>query len=197
MTMPIVRIPSEEQVRDVYESLWAFLLKNSLRCSAAFDQEDEFLPPFANLADTLRPVRPLIDANQGWPHPIGRGLRVIVEVFDEVTREWGWEILTEPDERRGQLESRKAWFRDEVERPLYEAALSWQAGCRGLECPPDIDHWAEEGRKFGFHPTMTPEEGQARFRPALERWHKVPRFGLCYPLIDDERKSTLDMPSTC
>ena len=45
-----------------------------------------------------------------------------------------------------------------------------------LECPPEIENIADGCLEF--EPTMTPEEGKARFREAKLRWRDSPRLGI-------------------
>ena len=83
--------------------------------------------------------------------PVGRLgscqiLEVICEAFDETSRRWGWEPLAAPEPARSAfLEDRRRWFEENLARPRYEAAIAWEAGCKGLECPVDIEAIADEG----------------------------------------------------
>jgi hypothetical protein len=47
-----------------------------------------------------------------------------------------------------------------------------------------VEEWAERGDAIGLTPTMTPEEGQARFREAYDRWLDAPHLGNRYPSFD-------------
>ena len=178
--------PEIDQVRLLRDRLQAFLNKSRSTCGICFMEESDFLPSFSGLSDALRPLRSIPAEVEGWPHRIFRALPAIVEEFDAVTREWGWERLAEPEPRRSAyVAERQAWFASEVARPVYEAAISWQAGFRGLDFPSDVEKWADEGRKLGYKPILTHEEGQARFRLAHDRWYIEPRFGTVSPKLED------------
>ena len=60
------------------------------------------------------------------------------------------------------MAGRRAAFREDIERPLLEAALSWAVGGRGLDFPAAVDEWADEAEGLGYEPTMTPEEARER-----------------------------------
>jgi hypothetical protein len=183
------RVPSLDELVQVHQALWVFILWNRYSAGSTWQQEYEYRPYFEGLADALRPIRLKIDRIEGWEPRVERALRVIVKTFDETARLWGWERLASAEpERSAFLAERRAWVRENLCRPMYEAACSWQAGCQDLECPRDVDDVADEGRRFGFKPTMTLDEGKARYSAACKTWDKSPRLGLCYPRIPDEQE---------
>jgi hypothetical protein len=182
------RVPSVDQLVEVDRALWWFSDLANSSITPTFAHEREVLPRFLRLADALRPIRPVIDKIDGWPTKIERALRSILKAFDGTASQWGWERLVELDPDRSKfLEERCAWVRENLERPLYEAALSWQAGYGDAEhCP--VDDMADEGRRRDLVPTMTPAEGRARFEPAWSRLNREPHIGKCDPKIG-ERES--------
>lgn len=126
----------------------------------------------------------------GWPPRVDRGLQTIVEAFDETAREWGWERLAgDVPERSAFLNERRAWVRENLAKPRFEAALSWQAGCRTPICP--VEDIADKGREEGFSPTMTAADGQAAFKDADMLWHRTPHLGRCYPTIGEPQERKL------
>jgi hypothetical protein len=178
-------IPSHAELIKLTEALQAFLDQGRSNYGKTWEQEDHLVPCFVRVAEALRPIRPSIDSVCGWPHRIGRALRTILAKFDEITEAWGWGQVAAPEpERSAYLKQRRAWFEENVQRPMFEAALSWQAGCRTLSCP--IDSIADTGRERGYKATMTPEEGESRFESLQGRWIRVPSFGTCHPIIGDE-----------
>jgi hypothetical protein len=186
------RVPSVDQLVKVHQALWVFCLRKSY-LSGIRKQEDEYLVLFCRLADALHPIRSLMAAIEGWPNRAARALPIILEAFDENARLWGWEGLAAPEpERSAHLAQQHARFLEHVGRARYEAALSWQAGCRGLECPPDIDAIADEGRVLGFTPTMTLEQAKALFKETDNAWHHSPRLGSGYPKIGDAELTSLE-----
>jgi hypothetical protein len=179
------RIPSVDQLVTVHQALWVFILRKRYE-SAMQKQEEEYLGFFCRLADALRPIRALLTETNGWPSRVERALPVIINLFDENARHWGWEGLAAAEpERSAYITERQAQFLDRVGRGRYEAALSWQAGCRGLESPSNIDAIADEGRKLGFSATLSPDDGKAKFKEAEIAWRNSPRLGTAYPRIGE------------
>jgi hypothetical protein len=163
---------------------------NRYTSEVTWRQEDYALPLFVRLTDVLRPIRLRIDSIKGWPPRIESALRIVIESFDATAAAWGWERVVEP-ERDAYINERIEWFLETVERPVYEAALSMQAGFRGLKRFRDVDDLADKGRDLGFQATMTSDEGEAQYPLACERWHKTPRMGTCYPRIGEREKKNL------
>jgi hypothetical protein len=179
------RVPPVDQLLKLHQSLWVFILRNPY-ATAIRAQEEEYRELFCRLADALEPIRSTLSRIEGWPTRVARAFPVIIDAFDENARLWGWEGLaaTEP-QRSAYISDRNALFLEQAGRARYEAALSWQAGCRGLECPPIIDAIADEGRMLGFSATMTSDDGKALFKTADTAWHDAPRLGIAYPKISD------------
>jgi hypothetical protein len=156
-------------------------------------QEDEYLPLFIRLADALRPIRPLLGSFVGWTPRVQRYIEAICESFDATASLWGWERLADPEPARSAyIAERFEWFRENQERPRLEAALSWEAGCKGLECRPEVEVLADEGRERRYGPTMTPEEGRRTLRELHDAWVESPRLGTAYPKIAREEKDRFD-----
>jgi hypothetical protein len=188
-----IRIPSVHQLVEVDRALHAFLMRDGYTCGMTSEQEDEFLPPFNRLADALRPIRPFMGSFAGWTPRVDRVLGVICESFDATARLWGWEKVADPEpERSAYITKREEWFSENRERPKLEAAMSIEAGCKGLECPPDIEALADEGRKRGYRPTMSPEQGRTMFPELHLAWVKSPRLGTAYPKIAREEKGRFE-----
>ncbi|MGO8897406.1 MAG: hypothetical protein ACLQU5_03545, partial [Isosphaeraceae bacterium] len=184
------RVPSAEQLTELLQAIVPFMNLNRYAWKVTWCQEDYALPLFVRLADVLRPIRLRIDAIKGWPPRIESSLRIVIESFDATAAAWGWERVVEP-EPAAYIEERNEWFLETVERPVYEAALSMQAGFRGLKRPRDVDDLADKGRDLGFQATMTPNEGEAQYPVACERWHEAPRLGTCYPRIGEQEEKNL------
>ena len=91
------------------------------------------------MADALRPLRPLVGLFRGWPFRVGEEIPHLIEVFDRLSRDWGWEMLAEPEphryKSRAELEAR---YRQVVEMPFYDAAISWQIGGRRNRSHPGV-----------------------------------------------------------
>jgi nucleoside phosphorylase len=186
---PAAHLPSIEHVNELLRTLQRFIAHNRYSAGSTWQQENEVLPLFTGVADALRPIREVMNGIKGWPPRVERGLQFIMEAFDETARTWGWERLADDvAERSAFINERRAWVREHLARPRFEAALSWQAGCRTPICP--VEDIADKGREEGFSATMTAEEGQAAFKDADIHWHRTPHLGRCYPTIDDpeERK---------
>jgi len=190
MSRGIGCVPSVAELTEIREACESFRKTETSWSWFTWQQENVFLPAFCRLADALRPVRALVESTEGWPHRVGRALRLIIEEFDAITKGWEWEMVAAPEPERGDfIKKQKARFLEEAGRPLYEAALSWQAGCQSLYC--QADFFAEEGAQRGFKATMSPEEGKSQFNLARKRWQELPRFGPCIPGLDNERRRTL------
>ncbi len=185
------RVPSIDQLVEVHQALWWFsdLMHSSI--TPTFQQEREVLPRFVRLADALHSVRPAIDNIGGWPTKIGRALRSIAKAFDATAGQWGWEgIVPSHPARSVFLEKRQAWVREDLERPMYEAAVAISADWdESKPCP--YDDLADEARRRGIVTTMTSEEGRKRFEPARSRLNKEPHIGKCYPRIEEQQSAEL------
>ena len=164
-----------------------FLQKSRSSHGVTWMQEEDYLPNFGRLADALRPLRSIIEWPSNWPHKTGRALSVIVEGFDRITREWGWDRLAEAEPTRSaHAKERRDRFEREVMYPIYEAALSARPGYHGLACPGDVDRDADTGTRLGLRPTMNPEEGRERYLTVQQEGWQARRFGDCYPKVEEE-----------
>jgi hypothetical protein len=75
--------------------------------------------------------------------------------------------------------------------------MAIEGGCKGLECDPDIEALADEGRGRRYGPTTMPaDEGRRRLRELDAAWVKSPRLGTAYPKIDREDKDRLEQAWT-
>ena len=68
--------------------------------SCPWKQEDHVLRWFIRMADALRPVRSNLSGVRGWPHRVKQGLGLVIQSFDAMTIEWGWERVAEPEPAR-------------------------------------------------------------------------------------------------
>jgi hypothetical protein len=184
-------IPSLDVLVELHQALWGFSNLTHSTITPTSAQENEVLPRFIRLADALRPVRRVVDKIGGWPTKIGRALRLIVKTFDAIAQRWGWEEIVSPDPARSAfLEDRHTWVRENLERPLYEAALAVSSGWdESTPCP--YDDLADEARRRGIVTAMTPQEGLARFGPARSRLNSEPHMGKCYPRIGEQEAADL------
>jgi len=190
MSGRLAHVPSSEELTELLQAIVPFMNLNRYTWEVTWRQEDYALPLFVRLADVLRPIRLRIDSIKGWPPRIESALRIVIESFDATAAAWGWGRVVDP-ERAAYINERKGSFLETVERPVYEAALSMQAGFRGLKRPRDVDDLADNGRDLGFQATMTPDEGEAQYPLACKRWHKTPRLGTCYPRIGEQEEKNL------
>ncbi len=179
-------VPSIKQIRSLVDRFWYYIRSiQGTTWPTSTLQEDNYQPWFCGLSDALQPLRPRWMAGVGWPVRVGRYLAVIIERFDDFTREIGWEELTQPEPRRSQyITDRFERFRQAYERPVYEAAISWQEGFMGLDSHKGIDDFADVGRAKGYGPTLTPEDGRAVFHDRHEAFVNAPRLGMTVPSID-------------
>jgi TIR domain len=179
------RIPSLDQLVEVHQALWGFCDLMHSSAIPAFEQERVVLPRFVRLADALCPVRSVIAHIDGWPTKIGRALRSMIKAFDATASQWGWERVVPPDPMRSEfLEERRVWVRENLERPVFEAALAASTGWdESKPCP--YDDLADEARRRGFVTTLTSEEGIARFEPARSRLNRELHIGKTYPKIGE------------
>jgi hypothetical protein len=181
-------LPHVDQVRDIHDNILALINKRNV--TYARDQEEEFLPIFTRLADLIREVRPSLDSDVNWPHPILRGLTHAIEQFDFLTEEWSWSELAKPEaERTAFIKSRLDIFRELVERPFYEAVLSWRAGWKEVKFNPFYDRYAEEAQGLGFKATLSPVEGFSNTKPEGDRRNHTPRLGSVTPQLSDDRRA--------
>jgi hypothetical protein len=179
------RVPSLSQLVEAYQALRWFHQQMTNSFTPPFAQEQEVLPKFIQLANALRPLRPLIDKIDGWPTIIRRALPGIIGAFDAIASHWGWEQIAEPEAvRDAYLEQSRKRVADELERPMYEAALAistqWDEPgyCR-------YDQMADEARKRGITSTMSLAEGLAKVEPARARFNAEPHIGKAYPELPE------------
>lgn len=186
------RKPTAEQLRAVTDSLSNFLRgHHGAGYPVPWKREDHYYPLFVALADALHAVRPVAASCQGWTPEVDQALPVLIETFDKVAEAWGWGPLADSEPRRlAYRDERFAWFRAEIARPYYEAALSAQGGWRGrLGCP--YNEAAKQGREHGFTATMPPEEGAARFPEAERAYFMALRLGKVKPEVGEQENATL------
>ncbi len=112
-----------------------------------------------------------------------RALPRLIEWFDSLVSQWGWEGSPNPSPcDPPTLEQSKDWVRENLERPLYEAAVSVSDGWnKPTLCP--YDDLADEGRKRGIVATMSLDEALSQFNPAKARLNNEPRVGRCFQLF--------------
>jgi hypothetical protein len=194
------RIPEVDELDRLCQALHGFLEQNRFSWVSATsgvtltsEQEKEILPHFERLADSVRQVRG--KEIQGWPTAIRRAIPRLVETFDGITRRWGWEGIAQPDPVRSTyLEQCRAWVKEGLERPMYEAALSvskqWD---RPGPCRHDDD--ADEARRRGMIVTMSLEEALERVDPEIARCRREPHFGKCYPRLEEQEEQALNQAS--
>jgi hypothetical protein len=179
------RVPSVDQIVEVHQALWGFCDLMHSSAVPAFEQERIVLPRFVRLADALSPVRSAIAHIDGWPTKIGRALRSLIRAFDATASQWGWERVVPPDPARSEfLEERRVWVRENLERPVFEAALAASTGWDESK-PYPYDDLADEARRRGLATTLTLEEGIARFEPARSRLNRELHIGKSYPKIGE------------
>jgi hypothetical protein len=152
---------------------------------SSFLYDDQIYRDFTPLADALNSVRSVAACCEGWSPEIGRALPRIIQVFDALIQSWGWEELAKPEPSRTlYYDERIAWFRENVERPYYEAALSIQRDWPEIVCP--FDSIAQEGRAKRFAATMTFEEATARFDELQRAYNTTFRLGSSKPTLEGE-----------
>jgi hypothetical protein len=143
-------IPSVDQLRKpvtAVQDLIANLEEDPIHWTgkqfiATSDREDALLPKFLGVADALHAIDPQIELTAGWPHTpdVKRGLRSLATGFRALAHDWGWEPLMEPGPGRASyIKAQHDRFRDQVERPFYEAAIAGQNACRDCVWPSDIE----------------------------------------------------------
>ncbi|MGP0065931.1 MAG: hypothetical protein ACLQGP_20320 [Isosphaeraceae bacterium] len=185
------RIPSLNELVEVQRAVWEFFDFTTSYSVGMSSQEERALPYIVRIADALRPVRPFVDRIEGWPTKMKRALPNIIEWFDALVRRWGWEGVAQPEPMRSAyLEQSKDWVRENLERPLYEAAVSISDGWnKPTLCP--YDDLADEGRKRGIVATMSLDEALSQFNPAKGRLNNEPWIGRCLPVVLHEERQTL------
>jgi hypothetical protein len=180
------RVPGIDQLTEAYQALRWFHEQMTSSFTPPFEQEKEVVPRFTGLADALRPLRPLVDRIDGWPTIVRRALPDIIDAFDTTVRQWGWEQIAEPEPiRNAYLEYRRSRVAEELERPMYEAALAvstqWDKGgyCR-------YDNMADEARRRGITTSMSLAEGLEKVEPARTRFNAEPHIGKAYPKLAEK-----------
>lgn len=150
------------------------------------DLEEAFAPKVIALADALA----TIGRDEQVGRRAARALEALREWFDDLLDRWGWRWVLGPD-RESYMAGRRAAFREEVERPLLEAALSWAIAGQGLDFPVAVDQWADEAEGRGYEPTMTPEEARERILELKDRCWTAPLFGNVRPTSKSGDNDTL------
>ncbi|MDB5349201.1 MAG: hypothetical protein JWN86_448 [Planctomycetota bacterium] len=180
--------PTREQIAELVGAVSDFLKKDGLFNIAWLD-ESEWLPLFGRVADALRPLRSFPPRLDGWPQRTGRAIRGVASAFDGITSDWGWEAIAEPEpSRSAHVKACRDRFLETVERTMYEAAVSWQAGSEELPIPKWVDTAAEDGWNHGYRPTMSPEQGMACWDDVRAKWLKTPPLGKCAPEVAEPRR---------
>jgi hypothetical protein len=186
------RVPSVNELTELLQAIQLLANHNRYTSRCTWVQEDESLRVFCRCANALRPLRPLVNSIDRWPPVVEQAISAIASTFDAIASDWGWERVAEPNPS-AYLEERRAWFLNSVTRPMYEAALSWQAR-DGVRCPLDVSKVAIEGWSSGFKPVAPNDQVETVYREAHSRWVETPRFGTCYPNLKDEQEKSLLAP---
>jgi hypothetical protein len=180
------RIPSLDALRDAHAALWGFYDRSRTSDGDPAVQEDELLVYVGRVVEALAPILPLIDSLSGWPHRTGRALRQAAKAFDQIIAGWGWEGLAVPEpDRSAEAERRRSRYREEVIRPLLQAALTIQEAATGLDLPRYVDGYAEQARELGL--SALPDAEKAReICPVLYRKrYEALQFSDEYPSLGD------------
>ncbi len=185
------RIQTVDRLVEMYLSLWWFHQQMESSTTPTFEQEKIVLPRFTHLADALRCTRPLMSAISDWPTSVQRAIGAALRAFDATTGQWGWEGVAQPEPgRSAYLEQCRHWAEEELERPMYEAALAISAGWdRPDRCL--YDDMADEARRRGMVVTMSLEEGLAKAEPARSRLNSEPHIGKCHPKLGEQEHSAI------
>jgi hypothetical protein len=177
---------------------WAAVLPCEVNMRTGFSsylptREAIFFTWFIDLADAIRPIRPLAATCNGWPDKVRPALLEIIETFDTVAEDWGWGKLAEPEPRRSEyVKERIDRYKESIARPLYESALSIHAAWRRpTDCEPLIFEIANDGVAMGYTATMTPEEGRIRFPRASAAFEATPCLGRKFPVLTVALESRL------
>ncbi len=148
--------------------------------------EEGFAPKVIALADALA----TIGRDEQVGRRAARALEALRGWFDDLLDRWGWRWILGPD-RESYMAGRRAAFRQEIERPLLEAALSWAVGGRGLDFPVAVDQWADEAEGRGYEPTITPEQAREGIVELEHRRRTALLFGAVRPTCNGEDLDTL------
>ena len=184
-------VPSVDELVELQQALWWFNDQGNVTTTPTFCQEEKLIPHIARIADSLRPIRPLVGRTDGWPTKMKRALRSLVDWFDALVSRWGWGGVAEPEPGVSQyLQLCKDKAGRAFERPMVEAARSISELWDGKSpCP--YDDMADDARKRGIKPTMSSvSEALSQFEIARRGHNVEPRIGRCYPEASYEEHQT-------
>ena len=118
------QVPSAETIRELQQALRELLIGQRNTATVVHEHEEEVLPRFVRLTDIANTISPQLSSITGWPPKVMRSLRAVIEGLHALTLDWGWEKIGLGEPFRTQhIEERKAWFRENVERPMYVLSL--------------------------------------------------------------------------
>ncbi len=139
--VPATRIPSTVQLRGIVDAVDALREARRYSGNIAWREEEDVYPAFVQLADAIEAVRPEADSCRGWPANVSDALPQLLSTFDAVVADWGWDRLAEP-RRTEYRNERSSWFRENVERPYFEAARSaWEKTVGWVQRYAPTAHW--------------------------------------------------------
>jgi hypothetical protein len=149
-----------------------------------WEHEKQIMEHWGPLSDLIRSMPPKVGAFSGWPGYIDNFCGVLVEVFEKLTKSWGWEGLDQPKPgRTAEVEGRDRRFTEAIEPELMGSAISWSSGWEGNDFHKEAAKWAEKARERGITPTMPPDDAEAKFDDALRRHRHSPRLGTAIPWL--------------
>jgi hypothetical protein len=192
--MPDGHIPSADElyarVVEARDALWEFGVYLSRHgMSNVPDQEDLVLPRFVRLADALRAIRPWIDSVQDYETKLA--LRDTQDIFDDITAGWGWEEVAKPDPERAAHLTKCAERAEGLNRRMMDAAASAHKS-QDRSKSRSFRKLAAQAASGGIVPTMSPEEGEAQYKVAIDRLSREPRLGKCSPRFDENEARALE-----
>jgi hypothetical protein len=192
--LPVAKLPTYEEANrlaEVVAEYWGYLqmAPPPLR---AFERDELVRDWFVRLADAVHAVRPRVVSVTGWRPRMGVGLKHLVEAFDRIKADWGWERLDEPEPARSQYHAECLdRFSQEVKHPLFQAAISWDETFDGTEPMLDPRRIADEGREQGFTGTIPPDRAESAYRDAEAAYRTTLLFGKKIPVVKPEHSDLL------
>ena len=149
------------------------------------EQEIRLYPSFVRMAIAVNLVRMPAVSFQGWTDDVSLDVKEVIDVFDEIAEEWGWVPLTKAGRAALDLyEQLVNKFRDDIEMPLYESAISIKNAiipeCKDwdkISQYREVLETAQEGERKGYRATMAPMDAIDVFFEFKRKAQQTPCLG--------------------
>jgi hypothetical protein len=185
------RVPTVAQLRGLVLALKRFISVGEPKQSEAWYQEECVLPSFLQVAEALAPLRSLRPETVGWPDSVAEwlpgALGDVCNLFDAITRVWGWQNLLRPEAERAAYRAERATlFRKRYLVPIQTAARSHAKQMDPADRPAGLEELCAAPPPIDFNPLQLhfPDAGFPLISDRLKKKARAPRWGRIYPTLE-------------